>query len=89
MAWRTKEIWYAICFAECVFSKVPGNLFGDRHLNFDKDVQNDEVSYSDESEVDANQPAKVLDCSLPATQAKGPTGKTGTNIATSVTPDCW
>ena len=41
VAWRNNEIWYSLCVAECVLSKVPGNVFGYRHLDIEADVHYD------------------------------------------------
>ena len=68
-------------------SKDPGLLFGYRRVDFDKDVEYDELS-SDESGVDASKTAKASGgrTSVATTQAKGPAGKTVANVTTSVAP---
>ena len=88
VGWRPKEIWYAICVADCVLSKDPSNLLGYRRLAFDKDIQYDEISSSDERGVDASNAAKASRSSATTTkpQAKGPQGKTATHVGHSVTP---
>ena len=58
VAWRYNEIWFIICVAECVLSKDPGNLFGSRRLDFDKNVQYDQVS-SDQRRGDTSKTAKA------------------------------
>ena len=68
-----------------MLSKDPGNLFGYRGLEFDKDLQYDKLSF-DESGVDARKGAKTSEGSTTSTQAKGPTGKTVTKVAISLTP---
>ena len=58
VAWRYNGICYSICVAEFVLAKDPANLFGYRRLDFDKDVQYDELS-SEESRVDTSKTAKA------------------------------
>ena len=77
VAWRYNEICYNICVAKCVASKDPGYLFGYRRLDFDKDVQYDDLS-SEDSEVDTSTAAKAPGRSTTTTQtqANGPRVKT-------------
>ena len=58
VAWRSNEIWSAICVVEWVLSKDPGNLFGYGRLDFDPKVPYDQLS-SEKGRVDASATTKA------------------------------
>ena len=87
VAWRANKMFYPICVGECVLSKDPGTLLGDRPLEFDKDIPYDELTSSEESGVDACKAAQASGSSTTASkpQAKSPEGKTAKHVAPNVT----